>query len=366
MRIAPLSTGLVAILLVSSVLASSSLAVVNSVRVFGGTGTWFDYVVVIMMENHSINDTYGVSVQPNSWNTNSKTCLGNCTYFNSLADSTALARGYTDGHIMGESVGDYIGITSGYNNTAGACNMNPPGSTGCPLLQIPSIVDSLENARLSWKAYMEDYPISSGCYANDSPSGTGHYVFFHNPFIYYSDIYNTARCSNIVKANSNIITNQVSCWPSTGVPSIPNDDLFINDLNSPNAPNYMFLTPNTVDDIHDCNDISVGNAWLNEMVPQILGSTLFKTKRAALFITFDEDGCTFSGCPPANCPSTSCPQIYAVWASNSSNPTTKVGYKSAIFFTHFNALRTVEDNWNLPPFIASTDGSASNMQGFFG
>src|SRR3989441_1364562 len=357
----PLSSVLfVTVILVSSTLASSNLSISNSGSVAAPfVGRWFDYVVVIMMENHSINDTYGVSVQPNSWNSNSKSCLGNCTYFNSLADSNALARGYTDGHIMGASLGDYIGITSGYNNTAGACNSNPPGSSGCPLLQIPNIVDSIENAGLSWKAYMEGYPISSGCYTNDKPN-PNYYVFFHNPFIYYADIQNNAtRCSHIVNANSQTVSQNPpsGCWPS----AIPKDYLFINDLNSPStASNYMFLTPNTVDDIHDCNDISVGNAWLNKMVPQILSSAVFKTKRAALFITFDEDSCTFSGCPSTG------PQLYTVWASNSSNPTTKVGYKSTIFYTHFNALRTVEDNWNLPPFIPSTDGSASNMREFFG
>ena len=353
----------VTVVLVSSTFASTTLSVNNSGSVTGPLGgKWFDYIVIIMMENHSINDTYGVSVQPNSWNSNSKTCLGNCTYFNSLADSNAFAKGYTDGHISGASLGDYIGITSGYNKTAQPCNSNPPGSSGCPLFQIPNIVDRLENAGLSWKAYMEDYPISSGCQNNNS----GHYAFNHNPFIFYADIESTTRCSLIVNDNSNIIANETGgsspgCWSNTGVPSIPDDDLFVNDLNSPNAPNYMFLTPNTIDDAHDCNDISMGNAWLNKIVPQILNSNLFKTKRAALFITFDEDSCGLSF-PP--CPSTG-QQIYAVWASNSANLTTKVGYKSTIFYTHFNALRTVEDNWNLQPFIPSTDGSASNMQEFF-
>src|SRR5438128_4402684 len=347
----PLSSVLfVTVILVSSALASTNLSISNSGTVAGPlVGKWFDYVVVIMMENHSINNTYGISVPPNSWNSNSKTCLGNCTFFDSLANSNALAEGYTDGHIMGASLGDYIAITSGYNKTAAACNSNPPGSSACPLLQIPNIADSLENAGLSWKAYMEGYPIMSGCYTNDKPN-PNNYVFFHNPFIYYSDI-NPARCSHIVNANSQAVS-QTGCWPSP----IPNDDLFVNDLSSPStASNYMFLIPNTVDDVHDCNDISVGNAWLSEMIPQILGSALFQTKRAALFITFDEDSCTFSGCPSTG------PQLYTVWASNSANAITKVGYKSVISYTHYNALRTVEDNWSLPPLIASTDGGASNM-----
>jgi hypothetical protein len=56
--------------------------------------------------------------------------------------------------------------------------------------------------------------------------------------------------------------------------------------------------------------------------------------------------------------------LYTVWASNSTNPTTFSGVKSVKPYTHYSALRTVEDNWNLPPLITSTDGSASNMSEF--
>jgi hypothetical protein len=312
-------------------------------------GRWFDYVVVIMMENHSINNTYGKSVLPNSWNSSSQTCLGNCTYYDLLADSNGLAKEYTVDAIQGCSLGCYIAITSGYGNTNQACNGGPSG--GC-LLQIPNIVDRLESAGLSWKAYMEDYPIASGC----SNGFSGNYEPNHNPFIYYSDIHNNpARCSHIVKANKQL-NSQSTCWPT----AVENDDLFINDLNSVStASNYSFLTPNRIDDNHDCNDVSVGNAWLNNLIPQILDTTVFKTKRAALFVTFDEEGCTLSGCPSP------IPELYSVWASNLAHATTKVGFKSVNPYTHYNPLRTIEDNWNLPPLNATTDGSAQNMHEFF-
>jgi hypothetical protein len=140
--------------------------------------------------------------------------------------------------------------------------------------------------------------------------------------------------------------------------------VLINDLKSPStASNYMFLTPNTVDDIHDCNDVSVGNAWLNKVIPQILGSALFTTRKAALFVTFDEKDCTYSMPVMPDCPSAA-PDLYTVWASNSTNPTTIAGVKSIVPYTHYSALKTVEDNWKLAPLIASTDGSASNMSEF--
>ncbi|TMI45956.1 hypothetical protein E6H19_03210 [Candidatus Bathyarchaeota archaeon] len=346
----------VTVILVSSTLASTTLSVNNSGFVTGPlSGKWFDYVVIIMMENHDINYTYGVS-NP-SWNSGStNTCLGNCTYYDLLADSNGLAKEYIQdrNQITGCSLGCYIAITSGYGNTPQLCNAGPFAS-GCQLLSQTNIVDRLESAHLSWKAYMEDYPIPFGC----SNSFTGSYEPNHNPFIYYANIQNNVtRCSHIRNANSQILPqNSTGCWPT----DVQNDDLLLNDLNSPStAPNYTFLTPNRIDDNHDCNDVSVGNAWLNKMVPQILGSTLFKTKRAALFITFDEPDCTNSNTP------TSCPplrkELYSVWASNW---VTKTGFRSVSSYTHYSPLRTIEDNWRLPYLNATTDGAANNMQEFF-
>ena len=349
---------LVTMVLVSTTLANSSLSVNNSGVVttsYGGFGRWFDYVVVIMLENHSINYTYGVSVPPNSWNSMSTTCTGNCTYFDSLASQNGLALNYTNLGVIDGSISDYTAMTSGDGSLTSACN-DGPTTPGCTPPDIPNIVDRLEAANLSWKAYMEDYPQASGCYNQFATN----YFPNHNPFVYYQDIINnTNRCNQIVNANSQI-TSQADCWPT----SVQNDDLFLADLTPANAPNYMFLTPNSIDDIHNCNDVSVANAWLQQLVPHILNSPLFQTRRAALFITFDEAGC--SGKNQTPCPSAG-PQLYTVWASNSTNPVspTKMGFKSTRSYTHFSALRTVEDNWGFLPFIASMDGSADNMQEFF-
>ncbi|TMI13883.1 hypothetical protein E6H35_05255, partial [Candidatus Bathyarchaeota archaeon] len=60
----PFSTILfIIVILVSSTFATTTLNINNS-GVVGGK--WFDYIVIIMMENHDINYTYGVS-NP-SWN----------------------------------------------------------------------------------------------------------------------------------------------------------------------------------------------------------------------------------------------------------------------------------------------------------
>src|SRR6267143_2243720 len=145
MRATMSSTLLIVLFLVSTTFASSSLSVNSSGVVttsYGGFGRWFDYVVVIMMENHSINYTYGVSVAPNSWNSMSTTCTGNCTYFDSLANQNGLALNYTNLGVTDGSISDYTAMTSGYGSLPSACN-DGPTTPGCTPPDIPNIVDRL-------------------------------------------------------------------------------------------------------------------------------------------------------------------------------------------------------------------------------
>lgn len=344
MRTPLLSLVFVAMILMSSTLASSSLNVGNSSNIVASSiSKWFDYVVIILLENHSINQTYGSS------------CFGNCTFFDSLASTNALAENYDKGGVPG-SLGDYIALTSGVGTVS--TNGSPPDTVP----DVPNIVDRIEGGHLSWKAYMEDYPSScgsscsaGGCFVSGS-STPGLYASIHNPFVYYRDIVNsTSRCSRIVPANSLIPPTQI-CGTSLAPGIVETDDLFLQDLKSAStSSNYMFLTPNTVDDVHDCMDVSTPNLYLQRLIPSVLNSTLFRTKRAALFITYDEpDGFGASQ-----------QQLYAVWASYIASHTQPT-FKSINHYTHFSFLRTIEDNWGFLPFFASTnDGTATDMGEFF-
>src|SRR5207244_5340800 len=106
--------------------------------------------------------------------------------------------------------------------------------------------------------------------------------------------------------------------------------------------------PNLLNDTNDC-PVPTGDAYLSTLVPKILGSTVFTTERAALFITFDEAA---SG--------RGTPAIYTVWPG----PAAKVGYTSSVSYNHFSPLSTVEANWNLPPLNAN-DSAGRNMSEFF-
>ena len=274
-------------------------------------GAYFDFVVSILMENHGICDilTY---------------CGGSAPFETQLANASGLATNYSPGP-CGKSLLDYLCLTGA--STFG-CTENPnPNSDACTRLawQSPNIVDRLVDAGLTWKAYMEN--MTSDC---GSPAGTG-YVIRHNPFAYYGDIAtNATRCARVVPAGID-------------------DSALLDDLGSASsASNYMWLTPNLCNDMDAC-PVATGDAYLSTLVPKILGSTVFTTERAALFITFDEAA---SG--------RGTPAIYTVW----SGPAAKVGYTSSVPYNHFSPLSTVEANWNLPPLNAN-DSAARNMSEFF-
>ncbi len=264
-----------------------------------------DHVVIILFENSGINDSYNCGV--------------NCSYITQLANAYGLAENYSA--LTHPSMGNYIALTSGslYTNSDSA----PPGS-----VKAVNIVDSLEGAGLTWKAYMENY--QGGCSGNGSPL----YVDRHNPFDKYADIYNnTARCARIV---------------NTGSDAGNSSSVFLTDLASDSAPNYMWLTPNLCHDMHDCS-VSAGNNYLANLVPKILDSYIFTTQKAALFITFDEAYGTF-------------PKDYvtSIWAG----PAAKQSYKSTTFYDHYSFLSTIENFWNLPS-LTPKDASATPMSEFF-
>src|SRR5436853_3576651 len=274
-------------------------------------GTYFDFVVSILMENHGICDilTY---------------CGGSAPFETQLANASGLATNYSPGP-CGKSLCDYLCLTGA---SSFGCTENPnPTSDACTRLawQSPNIVDRLVDAGLTWKAYMENMTSTCG-----SPAGTG-YVIRHNPFAYYGDIAtNATRCARVVPAGID-------------------DRFLLDDLGSPsNASNYMWLTPNVCNDMDVC-PVSAGDAYLSTLIPKILGSTVFTTERAALFITFDEAA-----------QGRGAPAIYTVW----SGPAAKVGYTSSVSYNHFSHLATVEANWNLPT-LNTNDSGARNMSEFF-
>jgi phospholipase C len=230
-------------------------------------------------------------------------------YINSLMHTYATTSHYFAA--TWPSLPNYIALTSG--TLAGIDSNCVPG----PLCQadVPNIGDSLEKARKTWRAYMEDMP--GPC----SLANGGLYAVRHNPFIYYPDIvHNETRCQQHV------------------VPFTQ----FSKDLAS--LPDYTFITPNLCSDMHDCS-VSTGDSWLAAHVPAILASPAFTKEHSLLIITWDEDEHQGG--------SGEVPAIFV-------GPAAKRGYVATTFYDHYALLHTIEAIWHLPT-LASNDSPAPLM-----
>src|SRR6266567_1756998 len=246
----------------------------------------FNYIVTILMENHDLSEIIGSASAP---------------FMNQLASSWSLATGYSA--VNHPSLPNYLALISGQDFASWSTSDRPPGPGNC---------------------YLGEGGIS------------GLYAPRHNPFVYFDDIVNSsARCSRIVPANSG----------GNGAP----DDALLADLQSPsNSSNFMWLTPNLCNDMHDCS-VSAGDNYLANLVPQILTSKLFTHQEAALFITFDEGDNPYPN-----------DQVYTVWAGSG----IRKSFESPIQHSHYSLLKTLEIVWKLPP-LTSNDASAAPMLEFF-
>src|SRR5262249_34836488 len=139
-------------------------------------------------------------------------------------------------------------------------------------------------------------------------SDSGEYAVRHNPFVYYTDIQTTSQCGN----------------------DVPYTQLATDLGSTATTPNYVFITPNLINDMHD-GTIDQGNTWLSQNVPNILNPPAFTSQNSVLNIVWDEDDSSQSN------------QVPSIIISKS----TTAGYHSTNPYNHFSWLATIESAWGL-------------------
>src|SRR5437016_2674824 len=293
------------------------------------TGTIFDHVVIIVMENERIYDSCRQNPPPCS-------ITGPAPYVAGLANNYTIGSHYLS--LINTSQPNYVALLSG--------SMQGCTSGGCPVITAPNLVDRFEATGLTWRGYFENQTLARGCDMRDHDP----YTVIHNPFIAFQDITNnTARCNKISLANPNTCGSMTDC-------------ILVNDLNNATAPapNFMWLTPNDCHNMRGsgvCGTSSLigpGNAYLAKLVPLILNSRTFTTTRSALFITFDE-GNRFC---PLNGSAEDC--VYDTRVC----PVAKNNFGTTNLYNHYSFTKTIETNWNLASFT-TTDATANPMTEFF-
>jgi len=242
------------------------------------------HVAVIVMENHEYGDIIGSGSG------------GRAPFINSLAHRYGLATGmYAISH---PSLPNYLALTGG--STFGIdsdCTDCAVGAT--------SIVDQLERAQVSWRAYMQDLPGGGSCFTGASAGG---YAKKHNPFAYYTRITTDhARCANVVPL-----------------------DRLAPDERGRTMPRFAWITPNLCNDMHDCS-VSTGDRFLAGLVPPLLRAL---GPHGVLFLTWDE-GSSDAGC----CRLASGGHVVTIVAG----PGARAHARLATPTDHYSVLQTIED-----------------------
>ncbi len=236
-------------------------------------------------------------------------------YFQELAATYSQASNYHA--LFHPSLPNYLAMIGGTN---GGIEQTCTPGPGCELSS-KTIVDEIEKSNRTWKGYLESMP------APCSLQNSGQYAVRHNPFVYYKTLSeDKARCNRL---------------------DVPLEQLY-KDMSANQLPSFSFIVPNLCNDMHDCS-VGTGDKWLADVVPKLLDSSAFKTKKAVLIITWDEAE-----------QSDTVNQIPTVLIG----PAVKKGYKSSAMYNHYSVLRTIEDAWGLPS-LTENDKNAAPMNEFF-
>ncbi len=271
------------------------------------TGTNFDNIVIIAMENQNYADVMGTG-----------TGSPNASFISSLLAKSSTIPSYHGYGAAGRSIsgcsaacyvalisGDTYGVSDGY----GCCKSSP------------TFIDRLVAAGGTWQAYCE-----SGC-----PRGNDHF-----PFTAFSSI---ASSPNIFTGGSVSTTD------------------FINAANSASPPTFLWFTPTDSHNMHD-NSIQTGDSYLQSFlvgtgtasVPSpgsLFSTSLFQPGHRTLFLLwwdeYDPAPILFYGNGVVRQPYISTSDLY----------------------DEYSILRLMENNYGLATLTAN-DAAAAPMTEFFG
>src|SRR5213594_964000 len=189
----------------------------------------FDQLVVVLMENHNLNEIYVPA-----------------PYMTQLADQYAFSEGWSS--ITNPSQPNYIALL-------GASTFGVSGDGNHLNLNHPTLVDLIETSGHTWNAIAEGS--GSGCSINPD-RGEDHF-----PFLSYTTITGSAaRCASL---HSGGPTDVVAA------------------LNA--GTNFIWFTPTDQHNMQG-NSVASGDSWLQSWVRGLLSAMV--GKHAALFLTYDE------------------------------------------------------------------------------
>src|SRR5213594_3597973 len=309
----PNRVGLALLLITLSVL---SVALVTSMRPVSAapTGTYFDHIVIIAMENTAYASVFGSGTVSSCPTSSAPFLCGMLPLGSTLPNYNSYGATAADTNdFNGCSAACYVGFMLGY--TYGVVD----GYSFSSLSGNPQFVTSLSSAGLTWQASCE-----SGCPRGDD---------------------------NVPFAGTNTFTSSSVSTSS-----------FVTAANSATPPNFLWFTPTDSHNMHDVS-VSTGDNYLKSFLVgsgsiaspssgSLLATNVFTNPNyhTLLYLWWDECGGSNGSCDANN----AAPNLLY-------GTPVKKGYVSpdTTGIDEYAAVRTIENNWGLSP-LAQGDTAAAN------
>ncbi|KAF8495811.1 phosphoesterase family-domain-containing protein [Hysterangium stoloniferum] len=185
---------------------------------------------------------------------------------------------------------------------------------------VSTVVDLLEEKNISWASYQESMPtdgyqgfnFSSPNYLDASAPPDVFYVRKHNPLIIFDSIANIPARAALQRTFND----------------------FAADVNGSAVPQWLFVTPNIVNDGHDTN-IDFAGQWVEFWLLPLLNDTRFNDNKTLILLTFDEN----ENAGENN-------RLFSILLGGAV-PAKLRGTVDSTYYTHYSAISTVSANWGL-------------------
>jgi phosphatidylinositol-3-phosphatase len=273
------------------------------------------HIYVVALENKSYEHIVGSSDMP---------------YLNSLFKTGALAtQFYANRH---GSVSDYFLLTSGVVPTTN-------GST-TSTYDVDNMVRHLMQLGLSYKVYAQSLP-----YTGYAGVGSGAYVKRHTALPYYTDMGNSG----------------------TEMQKLVSTDHLSADVQNAALPNFGFISPDLVHDLHDCPNgesacKQLADGFLKSYIAPLLATGPFQAGGDGLLIIWSDEA-DLSG--DNRCSATVSSGCGGRVVVAMVGPKVKAGYRSTITYHHQHVLKTMLLALGTTSNFPGLSSTASPMSDFF-
>jgi hypothetical protein len=198
-----------------------------------------------------------------------------------------------------------------------------------------TIADSLTAAGLDFKNYAEELPEGNCPFRIDSQHAaqrkTGDYVRRHVPFMSFEEV-QQKWCDRVVRVDSTKGNSLLGI----------DDNRFVRDAKA-GLVAYSFYSPNMNNDGHNTNVGTAGD-WVSKFLDKTFTEKM--RKRTLVIVTFDESDRNSDN------------RIYTLFLGDMVKEASQQDPKVLDrHYTHYNVLRTIEDNFGLQP-LAEGDRDA--------